>query len=660
MSTHDYYGFWNEANVTIRDIRYIRIEPSRERTRYRLPTSSYIYITRGSGVIWLDEQLHRASSNYLLHGAKGMELVIEASDFLEYYILLYRAERNPTRDSSSPKHAEALDPPLQPYGYAPIYPAELRSTMEQMYLAWKASTQLERLHVKSTFYHFVYHLLWQMQRQDIIPMRPNLLDQAIRYMNDHYNKPITIEMIADALNCSTRYLNKLFSQKLQDSPIRVLRQIRMDHAVYLLSHSDMSLHEIAERVSYSDARALSRVFKNHLGMSPLQYRMDNTTRNTVPKLSSSSSDGVVVSALPRCYIDNGYHNQLKYHRREEATMFKSSKPSIAAVMFICFAVLLGACGNATGNSPANSTVTNEGTVPSPEQTANAVEESAETSTKSYSDKFGERQIPVNPQKIYAMGAASPLLALGVQPIGAPSYEVAPDYYLSNYPDKINIVGDYPPNYEAIADLNPDLILAADYIDTEVYEQLAKIAPTATFLWQGQDIYDQLKQVAGIVGKTAEADEWIKTHHEKAEKAKLEVQQSVQPDETVSILWIYKDSFQVVGNRNVGHVIYDLLGIKPLPAIQQKIDEGKKEFVYTDKLSLEVLPEYDADHLIVMVSDVEAGSEENYKIMQESAIWKGLQAVKNNKVHEVPYDKWWSYTVLASDGLLKDSVELFKP
>jgi iron complex transport system substrate-binding protein len=488
-----------------------------------------------------------------------------------------------------------------------------------------------------------------MQRQQFLVKKPSVLDQAIRYINDHYRESITIESVANAMHCSTRYLNRLFTEKLGESPVRILTHIRMDKAAQMLIHTDMTLLEIAESMSYSDVRVLSRIFKKHFDMTPAQYRTNNRQHRIVPKWSPIRADHVIGSSLSHCYTENGYQNQSMYRRKGEFNMFTRSKPSIAAIMFVCFAVLLGGCANTTGNQATASPE------PSPAETVQATE----PTVRSFTDQFGTRDIPVHPERVYSIGATSALLALGIQPVGAPKFEVAPDYYLSNYATPVNIVGDYPPNYEAILELKPDLIVASGYIDQEVYEQLAKVAPTATFEWMGTDIYDQFTQVAEIVGKQDEAAEWIKQHQERALEAKNQLTQEVNADETLSILWIMEDTFHVVGNRNLGHVLYKLLGIKPAAPIQQLIDDNNGDLVYTDPLSLEVLPEYDADRIIVMVSDVNAGAEDNYKAMQQSSLWKNLKAVKNNQVYEVPYDKWWSYTIFSADGLLEDAVKLFE-
>ncbi|MHA6481799.1 ABC transporter substrate-binding protein [Paenibacillus sp. strain BS8-2] len=656
MNVHADSTFWNHASLSIQDIRLLRLRERNSRLDYRFPSSCFLYVIKGHALVSVDEERWQMNGDRLLHGGKGATLRLETTEAFECILLFYKACLPVT--SGEPANTPDLEKPSPTqsvYQFASHYPGELRDTLQRMFQAWNGTTQTEKLQAKSLFYHFIYHLQWQLERNRVHVNRPGLLDQAIRYMNDHFAEPIGIHSVAEALNCSTRYLNKLFSDQLAESPNRVLTRIRMEHAARLLAESDISLEKIADRLSYSDVRVLSRVFKKQFQMTPSQYRKKGNVQQSVPKWSLTRAERVIGGPVITRYNDNGYQYHYSHRRKGEFEMTSRTYPSIALIMFVCFAVLLGGCATSGNNSNQSS----DSATSSPSSSVSETPATAEPTVKSYTDSFGTRDIPVNPQRIYSIGATSALLALGIQPVGAPNYEVAPDYYLSSYPTPVNIVGDYPPSYEAIIELEPDLIVASGYIDEEVYGQLSKIAPTATFKWMDNTIYNQLEEVAEIVGKQEEAAAWIKAHEVKVQGAKERVSAIVKPDETVSILWINKDSFTLVGNRNVGHVIYNLLGMKPSAPIQKIIDENKGSLVYTDPQSLETLPDFDADRIIVMISDVEAGAEEYFRTLQKSAIWTNLEAVKNNQVYEVPYDKWWSYTIFSADGLLEDAVNLFK-
>ncbi|HEY2492560.1 MAG TPA: AraC family transcriptional regulator [Paenibacillus sp.] len=124
--------------------------------------------------------------------------------------------------------------------------------VKQMHNEWSRSKALEKLHAKSLFYQFVYELQWQIQRQGIETNLPNLSEQAIRYMREHYHQTITIETMANLLNYSPQYLSRKFKDQTGSSPIYFLIKLRMDKAQELLLTTDATLQEVAASVGYPD------------------------------------------------------------------------------------------------------------------------------------------------------------------------------------------------------------------------------------------------------------------------------------------------------------------------------------------------------------------------------------------------------------------------
>jgi len=333
----------------------------------------------------------------------------------------------------------------------------------------------------------------------------------------------------------------------------------------------------------------------------------------------------------------------------------TSNYPIVACLLLCIAFLAG-CGSSPAKENSSATPSPSS---SPQASASPSTAAGSSLTRTVTDQYGDKEIPADPERVFSVSATTPLLALGVTPVGGLNYEIVPDHYLSGYQDKIAIAGDYPPNYEAVVGLKPDLIIASSFIDAEVYEQLSKIAPTVVYPWE-YNIYDQLRFIAGILDKTAEAEAWIGKHEEKAAAYKEQIMDYVEPDRTVAAIQIFQNSFQVAGNRNMGFVLHDLLGLKRLPVMEQAIENNGGYLVYTDSLTLEMLPEYDADYLVVKVDVTQPGSEQFFETMQQSPIWNNLTAVKNGNVFIVPHDKWWSFTLFSADALLDEALALFKP
>ncbi|GBF73827.1 hypothetical protein PA598K_02149 [Paenibacillus sp. 598K] len=317
-----------------------------------------------------------------------------------------------------------------------------------------------------------------------------------------------------------------------------------------------------------------------------------------------------------------------------------------------------------GCSTPSTNGTDAGTPPAtPNQNeSTSTDDSSTTSqapeTKSFTDTVGVKEIPVNPQRIFSISASTQLLALGVTPVGGLQYEIEQDYYLRGYADQIKIAGDYPPNMEAILELQPDLIIASSFVSEDIVAQLEQIAPTVLYPWEA-NLYDQLRYISDIIDKQEEAERWIAAHDAKASQRKEEISKLVEPGATVAAIEIIKQSFQVAGNRNMGYVLHDLLGLKRLPFVQEAIDKNEGYLVYTDGQSLEMLPELTADYLIVKVNDTQPGSTDFFEEMQQSSLWKTLPAVQKNQVFVVPHDQWWSYTLFSTDALLDKAVALFQ-
>lgn len=80
------------------------------------------------------------------------------------------------------------------------------------------------------------------------------------------------------------------------------------------------------------------------------------------------------------------------------------------------------------------------------------------------------------------------------------------------------------------------------------------------------------------------------------------------------------------------------------------------------VSLEVLPEYDADHLIVQLDD-EANSEikKKFEDMLSSSLWKNLKAVKQDHVYMVGGKEWFNLGMspLADEYVIDDIVAAFE-
>ncbi|MGG4220104.1 ABC transporter substrate-binding protein [Paenibacillus jamilae] len=310
-------------------------------------------------------------------------------------------------------------------------------------------------------------------------------------------------------------------------------------------------------------------------------------------------------------------------------------------------VVLAACGNAASTNQTNE---KSGTDALNGQSKSVV-------MREYVDATGQKiNIPANPQRVVTTQYLDAMLALGVKPVGAASHVLEGDY-LKGKIDGIADIGN-PTNVEKVLELQPDLIITTEDTSPEVKEQLEKIAPTVAVSFGDGDVFKQLRDVAAVLGKDKEAEQWIASFDKKAEEGRKQLAGKFKKDETITIYMTYgKDVLRVYGARNVGHVIYRSLELNPPEYIRQKLAKDPKyNFVY-DSISMEKLPELSGDRIIMLVYD-EATKDGMLKEIEQSALWRNLPAVKNHKVYFIKADPWFTYSPLAIDQSLDEAIKMF--
>ena len=106
---------------------------------------------------------------------------------------------------------------------------------------------------------------------EISPTR-RLYLEATRYINDNYSQPITCNSLSAEFNYSASYMQYIFKKEGQTTIKSYINKVRLDKAGYLLTHSYLSVTDIAFDCGFSDSNYFSTAFKNKYGTSPKKYR----------------------------------------------------------------------------------------------------------------------------------------------------------------------------------------------------------------------------------------------------------------------------------------------------------------------------------------------------------------------------------------------------
>jgi transcriptional regulator GlxA family with amidase domain len=95
---------------------------------------------------------------------------------------------------------------------------------------------------------------------------------AESYVLANLDQPLRLRDIAAATNVSPRTLARRVEDAVGVSPMRFVRNVRVETALALLRQSTLSLSAIAERVGSADPSTLSRMIKQATGQSPSAFR----------------------------------------------------------------------------------------------------------------------------------------------------------------------------------------------------------------------------------------------------------------------------------------------------------------------------------------------------------------------------------------------------
>lgn len=99
-----------------------------------------------------------------------------------------------------------------------------------------------------------------------------IVNQAVRFMEQHYAEKITLQDVADGCYVSQWHLSKLLNGYTGKSFYDILNETRIEKAKELLRDGSLKIAEISELVGYTDSAHFARIFKKLVGLSANEYR----------------------------------------------------------------------------------------------------------------------------------------------------------------------------------------------------------------------------------------------------------------------------------------------------------------------------------------------------------------------------------------------------
>lgn len=121
-------------------------------------------------------------------------------------------------------------------------------------------------------------LLYEKGQDFVVLNNADYADKAKYFIEMHYNEALRISDIASYLNLNPRYLTALFKKKFRITPKKYLTFFRIEKAKVFLIDTDQPLHVIANAIGFENSFSFSRLFKSVTGISPADYRGQNSAK----------------------------------------------------------------------------------------------------------------------------------------------------------------------------------------------------------------------------------------------------------------------------------------------------------------------------------------------------------------------------------------------
>ena len=99
------------------------------------------------------------------------------------------------------------------------------------------------------------------------------LPRCVDYLCEHMGEKVTLAKLARFAEMSARSLSHMFATELGFPPMRYLIELRLNRAMKLLRHTDLSIEHIAEECGFPNRYYFTRMLSRYRKTTPAAFRV---------------------------------------------------------------------------------------------------------------------------------------------------------------------------------------------------------------------------------------------------------------------------------------------------------------------------------------------------------------------------------------------------
>jgi AraC family transcriptional regulator len=118
--------------------------------------------------------------------------------------------------------------------------------------------------------------------------QPLHLIHVINYIEDNLSTPINLDILSEKAGVSKYHFSRIFKDHIGMSPMQFLLSRRITRAKELLKREDTHISTVASSVGFNDMSSFTVQFKKFAGMTPIKFKLSK--KKTQKKFSTKQKN----------------------------------------------------------------------------------------------------------------------------------------------------------------------------------------------------------------------------------------------------------------------------------------------------------------------------------------------------------------------------------
>ena len=191
------------------------------------------------------------------------------SDIFDLYSFPYEVEANQAIDLLFENYCNYYPELTVPYASAEDFYAH--PSYREYAIRYAQMDRAQKMQLQG--FVWIVASFFMAKAQKIEEMDERLL-KVIDYVKENVGKVIETETLANMVCLTKSHLERLFREKLGTSPLQYILRTKIQCAQRLLMTTNYSIQVIAHEVGFDDPSYFIRVFRQKIGFTPQDYRMN--------------------------------------------------------------------------------------------------------------------------------------------------------------------------------------------------------------------------------------------------------------------------------------------------------------------------------------------------------------------------------------------------